>query len=588
MPTAALPPAEQHRVPIIDPPAPLPCGLRLPPPHEKFSAREGELWFRELRVPLWANAEFKVLWKTRKLDFLKRGYSIKQQDGAWVLQQWLAGPRGGHYLTNIGAEKLRTAINPPDALPIEAPPVLELELPPLPHGLEDFLYEYQRQPARQLYRAVMNGKAEWGYPGAWDCSDLGTGKTFQALAAALATGLEVGVICPKSVIGTYPKYGGKGSGWLGAFAHFKQIPAFVLNYESLRTGNREFVRKTGREGRPFEWTPDPEHTILIWDEAHNIKNKSLNRSMAFGALRQGFPCLFVSGTMAQSPMNLGATGVAVGLHQGDKASYEQFLASHGCTNFAGSWDFPKGRAGAVHLAKIHRVVFPKRGARVKIADLGDRFPETQILCESVETEDVAAINAAWDKAKQIIADLEAQGVNEGHIKMMTATAYMEAWHASERVKVPTICDMVRREIEEGRSVAVFVNFTDVREELARELKTQCMIYGAQRDRDTRIAEFQSGRSRVIICNIKAGGVGISLHDVDGEYPRTAIILPTNNAVEMGQALGRVHRAGGKSRSRQLVLFAAGSIEEQICESTRRKLSAITTLNDGDLQPADKF
>ncbi len=57
---------------------------------------------------------------------------------------------------------------------------------------------------------------------------------------------------------------------------------------------------------------------------------------------------------------------------------------------------------------------------------------------------------------------------------------------------------------------------------------------------------------------------------------------------MGQALGRVHRAGGKSRSRQLVVFAAGSIEEEICASTRRKLNSIATLNDGDLTPVSKF
>lgn len=577
------------RVAVIDPPVPLPDGLRLPPPHQRHT-REGLMWFRELRIPLYFDRDFKAIWKARKLGFLSRGFSIRQENGAWMLQQWLAGGPGAYTLTAIGDEKMKAALNPQPSLPLEAPPVPSLELPPLPGGLEDFLFEYQRQPARQLYRAVMNGKAEWGYPGAWDCSDLGTGKTYQALAAALATGLEVGVICPKSVIGTHPKYGNSGSGWLGAFAHFKQLPAFVLNYEGLRTGNRDVVKRTPNKMRPFEWTLDPQHTILIWDEAHNLKNKSLNRSMAFAAQRQGFPCLFVSGTMAATPLNLAATGIAVGLHGGHRAGYEDFLSHHGCMNYGGTWDFPKGKAGAVHLAKIHRAVFPHRGARVKISDLGDRFPETQILCEAVATEDTAAIAQAWKDAQATISKLEAQGVNEGQLKMLSASAYMEAWHSSERIKVPTIVEMAQREIEEGRSVAIFVNFTDVREMLMAELKTRCAVFGgqSQQHRDGCIADFQNGKARVIVCNIKAGGVGVSLHDVDGEYPRTALILPTNNAVEMGQALGRVHRAGGKSRSRQLVVFAAGSIEEEICASTRRKLASIATLNDGDLAPVSKF
>lgn len=579
------------KVPVTDPPVPLPAGMTLVPLAKRPVAGGGEAHARSVKVPMHAEREFWKRWHSRKRDFLLRGFTIIKDNGGWVLQQWLSGGPGNYTLTPNGAAKLERAQSPPaDFLPLpEAPPVI-LDLPPLPHGLEEKLYDYQRQPARQLYRALMHGKTEWGFSGAWCCDDLGTGKTYTGLAAAVATGKEVAIVCPKAIIGTFPKMGNKGAGWRGAFAHFKQIPAFILNYESLRTGNREWIKKTGNRQRAFEWTMNPEDIMLIFDEAHNLKNPSLNRSMAFAAIRQGFSCLFVSGTMAAAPNNLAATGAAVGLHDMSKEGYERFLVQYGCQNLGGSWWFPKGRAAAVHLAKIHRLVFPCRGSRIRTAELGDRFPETQILCEAVETDATAAIAAAWREANATIQQLENQGASEGRIKLMQSTAYMDAWHRSERAKIGVIVEMVEREKEEGRSVAIFVNFTDVREELMRQLKTSCSIFGGQNQpaRDKCIADFQEDRSRVIVCNTKAGGVGVSLHDVNGDFPRTAIILPTNNAVDIGQALGRVHRAGGKSRSRQVVLFAADTIEEEICASTRAKLSAIATLNDGDLRPVSKF
>lgn len=573
--TATLP-----RVRITDCPVALPDGLALP-----ALTRQTGRAFREVRIPLYFDIQFKNIWQRNKLALRQRGFTIVKRDHAWWLQQYLAGEPGNWTLTPIGAEQL-AALTAPKTVP--GPPMeipVELILPELPYNLEAKLYEYQRQPARQLYRALTRGKEEWGVAGAWDCSDLGTGKTFQSLAAALATGLEVGVICPKAVIGSAK---GK-SGWLGAFAHFEQQPAFVINYESLRTGRREFVRKTGNKARPYEWTVDPDNVLLIWDEAHNLKNPSLNRSMAFAALRQDFRQLFVSGTMAAKPTNLAATGVAVGLHRGDSVSYSEFLRRHGCYQVGNAWEFDKFK-GAPHLARIHGQVFPHRGARVKISDLGDRFPATQILCEPIETEDTKAIAKAYEEATAIVEIMRNQGKNESEILNAQRIAYMAARKKSELAKVPALVDKANEEIEAGRSVAIFLNFTEARERIMAALKTTCGIYGGQdaRQRDEAMRRFQADESRVIVVMSAAGGTGVSLHDVNGEFPRTALICPDNNAVTLGQVLGRVHRAGGKSRSRQLIVYAADTIEEQICENVRQKLNSIASVNDGDLNPQAKF
>lgn len=572
---------ELPRVRIIDAPVPLPDGLVLPP----LLRYQGGA-FREERIPLWLDSSFKRIWQRNKLAFAQRGFFIRLHDGAWWLRQRLAGVPGNWTLTEDGATKVSALLEPmkPLAAPDEIPAALIL--PELPDGLESKLFEYQRQPARQLYRALMCGKEEWGYPGAWDCSALGTGKTYQSLAAALATGKRVGVICPKSVIGSTKG----GTGWLGAFRHFGQHPEFVLNYEGLRTGNKDVVKRTGNSGRPFEWTLDPDDVMLIWDEAHNLKNPSKNRAMAFAAIRQGFQQLFVSGTMAAKPTNLGATGVAVGLHRGDVASYSAFLKSHGCYEMgSNNWEFDRVR-GVHHLARIHSVVFPKRGARVRIEDLGDRFPETQIMAEAIETEDTKAIVKAYAEVEALIALMKAQGKKEFEIQAAQRTAYMAVRKKSEIAKIPAMVARALEEMEEGRSVAIFVNFTEAREKLMTVLKTDCGIYGGQdsRHRDEAIRKFQADERRVIVVMSQAGGTGVSLHDINGEFPRTALICPDNNAVTLGQVLGRVHRAGGKSRSRQFILFAAGTVEEDICENVRTKLANIKSVNDGDLNPENAF
>ena len=391
-----------HPVPDSEPPVALPTGMVLPPLRIKFT-REGNCMFREIRVPIYSDFTWRNLWKSNKGAFLERGFGLRSHDGSWYLSQWLRIEGDGHTLTAIGQERLDSfnGVQFPVEEPQEAP-----ELPALSPKLEAKLFDYQVQPARQLLNALNVGQDQWGYPGAWDCSDLGTGKTFQALAAAIATGLEVGVICPLSVI----------PAWKRAFAHFGQHPRFVRNYEALRTGKRDVVKKeqyvgaNGKMMRRFQWQLEPKDTVLLFDEAHSVKNVgTLNQGLAMAAIRQRFPLIFISGTLASDPTHMRATGRAVGLHTGD-ADYARFLTEYGCYGESKSgkgWSFQHGGRGRTLLAHIHRTVFPQRGARVRIADLGDRFPETQILAEAFETGETQAIAEAFKAAQRDIDKLEA-------------------------------------------------------------------------------------------------------------------------------------------------------------------------------------
>ena len=81
--------------------------------------------------------------------------------------------------------------------------------------------------------------------------------------------------------------------------------------------------------------------------------------------------------------------------------------------------------------------------------------------------------------------------------------------------------------------------------------------------------------------IQAGGCGLDgLQDLRGDAPRTSLIFPGWSAVELRQAVGRIHRANSKSACLQKFIFASGTIEDRVRRKLRAKLDRIDLLNDG--------
>jgi SNF2 family DNA or RNA helicase len=161
---------------------------------------------------------------------------------------------------------------------------------------------------------------------------------------------------------------------------------------------------------------------------------------------------------------------------------------------------------------------------------------------------------------------------------------MRAQQNIEALKIPLFVELANDYIHNGYSVVIFVNFTKTLEKICEMLHTDNKIYGEQtiEDRTKIIENFQENRSKIIVCNIKAGGIGISLHDIHGGHPRVSLISPTWSSIDLIQALGRIHRAGGKSKSLQRIIYAAETVEDKIADKIKSKLSNINSINNGDL------
>jgi len=218
------------------------------------------------------------------------------------------------------------------------------------------------------------------------------------------------------------------------------------------------------------------------------------------------------------------------------------------------------------------------------SDLGDAFPETLIHARAFDMDSAREIANEYEELCNRIEELRMQ-------ENFSANVLAEQTRARQRIemlKAPAVASLCRDLVEEGNSVFIAVNYTETREWLMNELETDCAIYGGQNELERRgaIDSFQNDKARIIIGITQACREGLNLHDTKGKYPRISLIMPTPSAYDLKQVLGRVHRAGGQSKSVQYIIYAAQvPIEEDTCNSLDGKLKRMDLLADGMIDPS---
>ena len=98
-------------------------------------------------------------------------------------------------------------------------------------------------------------------------------------------------------------------------------------------------------------------------------------------------------------------------------------------------------------------------------------------------------------------------------------------------------------------------------------------------RDKIIYKFNNdSTSRILIGNIRVGGIGISLHDEEGNAPRYMYIIPNYSIINLHQATGRIHRVGSKSDSTIRFVYAKSAMKEtRILNALARKSKVLESI-----------
>jgi superfamily II DNA or RNA helicase len=532
------------------------------PAQERYT-KAGVRWFRSALIQDDLIAGFWVFWKKNVIKLRDRGFSVYKNpnNNQWYINQW-AKRKDEFDLASTKKVKRPTI-------------VMESCLVTKPLQDKTGLKEWQPAIAERIVASITKWNA------ALDGSDTGSGKTYIGTAVARELDMKIGVICPLSVIESWRRV---------IHNHFKMDHEFIRNYESLRTGKYADIvtwgkvkTKTGYSRPQFIWKC-PKDTLLIFDESHRCKGENTkNSKLLRAAKKQGYKILCCSATSAINPLELRALGYTLGLHN-DK-DFNEWLEQNGCEK--GRWGYEFNNDKYI-LQKLHKDMLLDRGIRITREQIPD-FPDcdTQAMAYNVGKDAEISLKNIYTDMKRELAKLEKKTGNSDVDSELVIL--LRARQKSELTKCPLIVDLAEEALADGMSVVIFLNFKDSIKAVAERLKTDCIVWGdnVKGERQANIDRFQADKARVIIVSLQAGGAGLSLHDLNGKYARMALISPSFSAIDLTQALGRVHRVGGLTKAIQRIVYAANSVEEDVCNSIQRKLKNLSIINDGDLTPTIK-
>ena len=486
------------------------------------------------------------------------------------------------------------------------------------------LLNYQVKHYSNIKNAIIK------YSRAIDASDTGTGKTYISVKLCKDLNLIPYVICPKSVISSWNRIIEQGG--------IKKY--YVINYEQLNFSTHLIKSDTDKYDWNFESNDkfmgnNIKKYLFIYDEAHKCKKYTTIKSKIMVSLSQ-YPVyiLLLSATIIDKPLFFLPFGIVLKLYK----TIEEGLCwfNKVITTFGNKKTFNM-------MLPIHNIIFDKYASRMRIEDTIDIFKKNKIIFEGINMQKYWEIeqkyvkiynlleqgkktkldkNKKLSKSKKIYdnADLEVDSESESESESDSESKsdesesnkikYQDIYnnnnsynnfikkskktnnHLSqiqklrqeiEFIRIDEIHKLVLKYLEQSKSIVIFVNFTDTIIELSKRLNCDCIIWGKQslKERTKSIDDFCSDKSRIIICNIQSGSAGISLHDTIGKYPRISIISPTWSAQDLIQALGRIHRAMGKTDCEQQIIFCKGTIEESVSNIIRQKINNIRCFNDGN-------
>lgn len=337
----------------------------------------------------------------------------------------------------------------------------------------------------------------------------------------------------------------------------------VINYES-------FWRE------PFAtWVAKQRWGLLVYDEAHRLKQPSGKASMFAARLRSHARLrLALTGTpMPHSPLDIYALGRAL-----DKRyfgnSFHAFKQDHA---IMGGFQ-QKQVVGYRNLEQIETAM---RQFTFRVdKDVLDLPPETHVTYHctlspegmrayrSLEKDYVAQIDAGLiTAANGMVVLIRLQQITGGSVRL-DDDRYTMIDDSKRKLLADTLEDIGKDE-----PVVVFCRFRsdlDAVHKAAADLGfTSMELSGRQND----LAAWQEGKAQILAVQIQAGGVGINL-----TRARLNIYYSLSHSLgEYDQSLSRVHRPGQTRPVTHIHLVARGTVDEKIMRALEARAEVVESV-----------
>jgi len=236
-------------------------------------------------------------------------------------------------------------------------------------------------------------------------------------------------------------------------------------------------------------------------------------------------------------------------------------------------------------ARLSRRVAPFMLRRTK-QEVATELPAKTEIIRSVPLYDKQAAlyeSIRLTMEKKVRDAIAQKGLSRSHITILDALLKLrqtccdprtlplkEAQKVQQSAKLDLLMELLPEQLEEGRRILVFSQFTRMIALIEIELNVRKIDYakltGQTRNRDEAIERFKSGEANVFLISLKAGGVGLNLTEAD-----TVIIYdPWWNPAAESQASDRAHRIGQDKPVFVYKLITENTVEEKIIAMQDKK------------------
>ncbi len=462
---------------------------------------------------------------------------------------------------------------------------------PMPTNLQTTLRPYQ-----QIGLNWLQFLREYKFAGIL-ADDMGLGKTVQTLTHLLVEKQSGRMQAPSLIIAPTSLL----SNWRRETERFtpdlnmlilqgterKQLFYKIRDYDLIMTTYPLLTRDE-------ETLLEHDYHYLILDEAQIIKNP---QSKGAQIVRQ-----------VKAKHRLSLTGTPMENHLGELWAQFDFLMPGFLGDnavFKKLYRIPIETFGnAEQKIRLARRVAPFMLRRTKQQVASELPPKTEIIRSVPLYEKQAALyeSIRLTMEKKVRDAIAERGFSRSHITILDALlklrqtccdprtlAINEAQKITESAKLDLLMELLPEQLEEGRRILVFSQFTRMIALIEDELNKRSIGYtkltGQTPHRDDAIERFKNGEVDVFLISLKAGGLGLNLTEAD-----TVIIYDPwwNPAVE-SQAADRAYRIGQDKPVFVYKLITENTVEEKIIAMQEKKRALANSIQgDGGEENALQF
>ncbi|MBA4155050.1 DEAD/DEAH box helicase [Flavobacterium sp.] len=426
--------------------------------------------------------------------------------------------------------------------------------------------------------------------------EQGLGKTLQSIATIYAANLKGElsfpclVICPASTKINWQRewemWTGKKSLILNdkikdtwhRYHEVAGIDVFIVNYESLKKFFVDHMPPKGKLRHSSEIKMNPRVKLfnsVIIDEIHRCKDKNTQRTKIALQIALGKTYrIGLTGTMVvNKPIDALPQLAIIGKLKSEKVFRERYC---------------EGGSGASNLKELNYMLYKNCYFRREKKDVAKDLPEKQrqtILCDITTREDYRKAYNDFQKW------LEESGASDEEIARKLRGEIMVKMGVLKQIsakgKLNEVKEFIEEVVESGEKIIVFHNLHEIGDEIRRMFPGSASVNGRMSDVEKQrdIDAFQNDpKVQVIVCNIKAAGVGITLT----ASSRVAFVEYPWTYADCAQCEDRAHRIGQQNNVMCTYFLGQDTIDEEMYKMIQEKRHIGNTITGATDEMEMKF